>query len=155
MDVLTVSRTRQSAAWMPRWHLAVGVLATVVFLATGQYMDRFLEHLQGMEPGPRLLYRTRHIFILLVALLNLALGTYAQPHSNARCRACQYLGTLSITVATALFFAAFIYEPTRGDLRSPLTHDATYAVVAGVALHLLGGIGATTRSPSTAAGTGQ
>jgi hypothetical protein len=45
------------------------------------------------------------------------------------------------------FFAAFIYEPGRGDLRSPLTHYAAYTVVAGVGLHLLGGIGATTRSP--------
>jgi hypothetical protein len=147
MDVVTVSRSRQTPAWMRRWHLAVGLLATVTFLGTGQYMDRFLDHLHGMDAGPRLLYRTRHIFILLVALLHLALGVYAQPHVHPSRRACQYLGSLLTTVAAALFFAAFIYEPARGDLRSPLTHYASYAVVAGVALHLLGGIGATTRSP--------
>jgi len=57
-------------------HLAFGLLLLVAFLRTGQYMHREHHHLEGMADGPRLLYRSRHILILLTALIHLCLGTY-------------------------------------------------------------------------------
>ncbi|MGI9067297.1 MAG: hypothetical protein ACR2HX_12960 [Pyrinomonadaceae bacterium] len=61
---------------MKRFHLIFGLLAVVAFLLTGKYMDSYLGHLRGMPDGPRMLYRTRHIFILLAGLLNLGIGAY-------------------------------------------------------------------------------
>ena len=54
---------------MKRFHLIFGLTVLVVFLLTGQYMDRFHYHLMYMADGPRMLYRTRHIFILMSGLV--------------------------------------------------------------------------------------
>src|SRR5687768_12391459 len=61
---------------MKRFHLIFGGVVILIFILTGQYMDKFLQHLVGMPDGPRMLYRTRHIYILLSGLLNLGIGTY-------------------------------------------------------------------------------
>jgi hypothetical protein len=124
---------------MRRAHLIFGAVFVAAFLLTGQYMDRFHEHLSGMPDGPRLLYRTRHIFILLAGLLNLGLGAYAFARASPLGRTLQRLGSVLILAASALFVAAFFYEPTLKGLYTPLTHWGTYAVSAGVVLHLLSG----------------
>ncbi|PYS73641.1 MAG: hypothetical protein DMF69_04235 [Acidobacteria bacterium] len=67
---------------MKRFHLIFGLLLVIAFLLTGQYMDRFLQHLQSMPDGPRMLYRSRHIYILLSGLINLGIGAYfISPHT--------------------------------------------------------------------------
>lgn len=123
-------------------HLTFGALVILAFLLTGQFMDRFHNHLDGMPDGPRMLYRTRHIFILLSGLLNLGIGTYLRARPDPRRRACQWCGALAIMAASALFIAAFFYEPTLKDLETPLSHWGTYLITAGVALHVIGGAGA-------------
>src|ERR1043165_8916326 len=45
------------SAPMKRFHLIFGLVMLVVFLLTGQYMDRVHEHLRNMADGPRMLYR--------------------------------------------------------------------------------------------------
>jgi peptidoglycan/LPS O-acetylase OafA/YrhL len=122
-------------------HLAFGALLILAFLLTGQFMDRFHNHLEGMPDGPRMLYRTRHIFILLSGLLNLGVGTYLRTRRGLRRRACQWCGSALIMAASALFVAAFFYEPGLKDLETPLSHWGTYAIVAGVALHIISGVG--------------
>jgi hypothetical protein len=122
-----------------RAHLIFGAILVVVFLLTGQYMDKFYHHLRDMPDGPRMLYRTRHIFILLSGLLNLGIGTYIQQRSPLRGRICQWCGSGVIALAALLFVAAFFYEPTLANLKTPLSHWGMYAIVAGVALHLLSG----------------
>lgn len=124
---------------MRRYHLVVGLLALALFLGTGQYMDVFLGHLRNMADGPRLLYRTRHIFILLTALIHLVLATYVQRGGSGTARTVRWVGSALVTSATALFLAGFVYEPLRGDLRTPFSHWATYAIVAGVGLHVVAG----------------
>ena len=124
---------------MKRSHLIFGAILVVVFLLTGQYMDKFYHHLRDMPDGPRMLYRTRHIFILLSGLLNLGIGTYIQQRRALRGRICQWSGSGLIALAALLFVAAFFYEPTLANLKTPLSHWGMYAIVAGVALHLLSG----------------
>jgi len=126
---------------MKRFHLIFGLLVVIVFLLTGQYMDRYFNHLEGMPDGPRLLYRTRHIFILLAGLLNLGLGTYFRSRELPGRRMMQVFGSALIVVATSLFVAAFFYEPKLVDLETPLSHWGMYAIVAGTLLHLLSGLG--------------
>jgi len=125
---------------MKKVHLIFGVFVVVGFLLTGQYMDKFYNHLVGMPEAPRLLYRTRHIFILLAGLLNLVIGAYFVYRVEAWQRTFQLLGSLLIFVASFLFIIAFFYEPNLGTLRTPLSHWGAYAITTGALLHVLSGV---------------
>ena len=114
----------------------------VGFLLTGQYMDKFYNHLHGMADGPRLLYRTRHIFILLAGLLNLGIGAYFTNRIHSWARALQLLGSLFIFAASILFLIAFFYEPNLGNLHTPLSHWGTYTIATGAVLHVVSGVDA-------------
>ena len=112
----------------------------VAFLLTGQYMDKFYNHLHGMPDAPRLLYRTRHIFILLAGLLNLTIGAYFTYRTEPWQRTIQLLGSLLIFTASVLFMIAFFYEPGLVNLHTPLTHWGTYTIATGAILHVVSGI---------------
>jgi len=112
----------------------------VAFLLTGQYMDKYYNHMVGIPDGPRLLYRTRHIFILLAGLLNLGIGSYFSYRTQSSQRIMQLLGSLLIFAASLLFVIAFFYEPGLSDLHTPLSHWGTYTIATGVVLHVLSGV---------------
>ena len=122
---------------MKKTHLIFGGFIVLAFLLTGQYMDKSLNHLEGMPDGPRLLYRTRHIFILLAGLLNLGIGAYFTYRVATWRRILQLIGSLLIIVASCLFLIAFFYEPKLSDLHTPLSHWGTYVIATGVLLHLI------------------
>ena len=126
---------------MKRFHLIFGVVVVLVFLLTGQYMDKFLHHLAGMPDGPRMLYRTRHIYILLSGLLNLGIGTYFNYGVTRWRRILQFLGSGLIVVATALFIAGFFSEPKLAGLETPWSGQGIYLIVYGTLLHLFSGLG--------------
>ena len=125
---------------MKKAHLIFGIFILVAFLLTGQYMDKYYNHLHGMSDGPRLLYRTRHIFILLAGLLNLGIGAYFTYRTQPLQRAMQLLGSLLIFAGSLLFLIAFFYEPNLGDLHTPLSHWGTYTIATGALLHVLSGV---------------
>src|SRR6185369_2373333 len=120
---------------MKKAHLIFGILIVVSFLLTGQYMDKYYHHLAGMPDGPRLLYRTRHIFILLAGLLNLGIGSYFTYRSMMWGVVLQVFGSGLIVIASILFVVAFFYEPTLTNLYTPLSHWGMYLILAGTALH--------------------
>jgi hypothetical protein len=127
---------------MKRFHLIFGLVVVVVFLLTGQYMDRRLYHLMYLTDGPRMLYRTRHIFILMSGLLHLGIGSYfSYRHGTVR-RALQIVGSIFITAAPVLFTVAFFYEPPLDqDLYAPLSLVGMILIAVGTLLHLFSGIG--------------
>lgn len=125
---------------MKKAHLIFGVLIVVGFLLTGQYMDKFYNHMEGIPDGPRLLYRTRHIFILLAGLLNLGIGAYFTYRIETWRRALQLLGSLLIFTASLLFLIAFFYEPNLSNLHTPLSHWGTYTIAAGAVFHVVSGV---------------
>lgn len=112
----------------------------LAFLLTGQYMDKYLNHLVGMPDGTRLLYRTRHIFILLAGLLNLGIGAYFSYRRETWRRILQLLGSLLIIAASFLFLIAFFHEPNLTDLHTPLSHWGTYIIATGVLLHVISSV---------------
>ena len=116
----------------------------VAFLLTGQYMDRFHEHLRNMADGPRMLYRTRHIFILFSGLLHLGIGTYFRYRVDAQRRILQMVGSLLATVASVLFIIAFFYEPHLTHLHAPLSKAGVIMITIGALLHVLSGVKETT-----------
>jgi hypothetical protein len=126
---------------MKKVHLMVGVLLVIAFLLTGQYMDKFHNHLVNMPDGPRMLYRTRHIFILLTGLLNLVIAAYFTLRSKTWRRTLQVVGSGLIFTAGILFIVAFFYEPGFINLYTPLSHWGVEAIIAGTVFHLLSGAG--------------
>ena len=112
----------------------------VAFLLTGQYMDKLYNHMVGVPDAQRLLFRTRHIFILLAGLLNLGIGAYFTYRVETWRRTIQLLGSLLIFVASFLFLIAFFYEPKLNDLHTPLSHWGTYTIAVGALLHVISGL---------------
>jgi hypothetical protein len=124
---------------MKRFHLMFGLVLLVVFLLTGQYMDRFHEHLRYMPDGPRMLYRTRHIFILLSGLLHLGIGSYFSHRAEKWRRVLQVLGSALITIAPVLFTIGFFYEPNLQGLYAPLSKRGIIMIAVGALLHVVSG----------------
>ena len=108
----------------------------IVFLLTGQYMDIYLGHLEGMPDGPRMLYRSRHIYILMAGLLNIGIGTYFTYHVERWRRVLQLLGSGLIVIATCLFIAAFFYEPKLSGLVTPISQPSLFLISFGTLFHL-------------------
>ncbi|MCM3870952.1 MAG: hypothetical protein ND895_09710 [Pyrinomonadaceae bacterium] len=125
---------------MKRFHQLFGISVVVVFLLTGQYMDKYLGHLAGMPDGPRMLYRSRHIYILLAGLLNIGIGTYLAYHFERWRRVLQLLGSGLIVIATCLFIAAFFHEPKLSGLLTPLSQRGIYLISFGTLLHFFSGL---------------
>ena len=125
---------------MKKAHLIFGAFVVLAFLLTGQYMDKYFNHLHGMPDARRLLYRTRHIFILLAGLLNLAIGAYLTYQSETWRRILQLTGSLLVVAASFLFLLAFFYEPNLTDLHTPLSHWGTYTITTGVLLHVISSV---------------
>jgi hypothetical protein len=120
---------------MRRLHLVVGVAGVVAFLLQGQYMDRWLGHLEGMDHLPRMLYRSGHIYLLFSALLNVVLGLYGSDgHTSSRSAT---VGSALILIAPILLLLGFFTEAARTDLERPFSRLAIYASFAGVILHAL------------------
>ncbi len=55
-------------------HLIVGLLSVAAFLLTGQVMGHHVPNMQSLPPEVRMMYVSRHIYLLGAALVNLALG---------------------------------------------------------------------------------
>jgi hypothetical protein len=122
-------------------HLVVGTIALVVFLATGQYMHWWHGHLRGMENGPRLLFRSAHIYLLWSGLLNTVLGLYLQVSGVRWCRFLQRLGSVAILMGPPLLVASFLAEPWLTGLVRPYARPAIYVAFGGVLAHLAAAAG--------------
>ena len=86
------------------------------------------DHLRGLADGPRLLFRSSHIYLLFSSLLNVLLGTYFVPGRTAWRRGLQCVGSALVAMGPFLFVIAFLREPwlygraalrAMGDLRKP------------------------------------
>lgn len=104
-------------------------------------MDEFFNHMVGVPDGMRLMYRTRHIFILLSGLTHLGNPAYFHYRKQLLNRVLQLLGFGLTLLASVLFIVAFFYEPGLTNLRTPLSHWGAYSIAVGVLLHALSGIG--------------
>jgi uncharacterized membrane protein len=118
-----------------RLHLVIGIAGVIAFLLTGQYMDLWLAHLEGMPDLPRMLYRSGHIYLLFAALLNLVLGLYLDEERNGWRQHATQLGSGLILIGPMLLLIGWGPEAVRTDLERPYSRPAIYASFAGVLLH--------------------
>jgi hypothetical protein len=123
------------------FHKIFGLLVVLAFLLTGQYMDLYHHHLREMPDGLRMLYRSRHIYILLTGLIHLGIGTYVIYRRELWRRILQLLGSTLLVISSILLLGAFFYEPKLMNLYTPLSHWGMYTVLAGTLLHLFSDAG--------------
>jgi hypothetical protein len=113
-------------------HLAIGAVTIGAFLVTGMVMYAHEPPLSAMDWGDRLLFRSRHIYILCAGLVNLSLGLrYALP-LRAPWRAAAVAGSVLALASTALLFFAFFAEPMAGREPGRLSMSGVFALFAGV-----------------------
>lgn len=123
-----------------RLHLILGILGIIAFLATGQYMDRFHDHLRGSDDTTRMLFRSTHIYILLASVTNAMTGLYLRPTYSRWRRALQLVGSLALLAGPPLFLIGFCREPYLSGLARPWSRPAIYLALGGVVLHLVAAI---------------
>ena len=123
---------------MKTLHRIFGVLVIVAFLLTGQFME--FRQVSEMDDGERMMFRSRHIFILLAGLINLGVGIYFVYWQERWRKILQVTGSVLLLVAPLLLTGAFFYEPTLKGLQRPLTLPALVALIIGVFFHLFSGM---------------
>lgn len=122
---------------MKRLHLIVGVAVVVVFLLTGQYMDYLDVRGGAAGDGVRMMYRSRHIYLLGSGLLNIGIGTYFRYHSTRWNALLQRVASVLILVAPLLLVAAFFHEPPLTGLQRHFTLPGIVSMFAGTLLHMV------------------
>ena len=127
-------------------HLVVGVAGLIAFVASGQYMAWVHAGLQGMADGPRLFFRSAHIYLLWGALLNLALGCYLLRLERGLLRHVQSLGSLLILAGPFMLGASFFAERHNPELVRPVGQLAIFLALGGAVLHAVAALAARARS---------
>jgi len=124
-----------------KWvHLIFGVLLFFVFTTTGSYMRADFPDKEAIPQELRLLMRSRHIYILFSALIHLALGVYMQLRPETGRKILQCAGSAFLFASSGLLGWAFVVETYSLQHFSDLSRFGIYTSLAGVFLHLLGGI---------------
>lgn len=120
-------------------HLIFGILAFVTFLVTGKLMRVDFPDKSLIEPEFRILMRSRHIYILLAALIHLALGIYLEIRPHKLQKSLQMFGSFLLFVGTAMLIYAFFYETYTAHKFSEFSRQGLYLSLAGTIFHLFGG----------------
>lgn len=123
---------------MKRFHLVFGLAVVFIFLLTGQYME--FKHVRELADGPRVLYRSRHIYLLLAGLVNLGLGLYFAYRPRGWRRTLQVIGSALIVLAPFLLLTGFFTEPEHGAGRTVIAPLGIFAVAIGTLFHLISGM---------------
>lgn len=111
-----------------RAHWVVGLLTLIAFPLTGQYM-RHIADVPSLDSVPRLIFRSRHLLLLLAGVANIALSN-SQPLHHA-----QRVASVLIMIAPFLIIAAFFIDPARGLHSSQILRWAMYSLwIAGIIL---------------------
>ena len=129
-------------------HLVSGGATLLAFLITGAYMRQHDPPLASMEWGMRLLYRSRHIYILAAAVANLLLGAYVQPLPDGAMHRRQWAGSGLVILSALLLVIAFVVEPALGRDPSAVSAYGLFSLLAGTLLHVQAGLRGRKRHPS-------
>jgi hypothetical protein len=118
-------------------HIAAGIAGLVAFVLSGQYMAIFLNGLQDMADGPRLLYRSAHLYLMWASLLNLVIGLRFPPLRSGTVRIAQIVASFMLLAVPVLILIGFSIEARLPGVQRPYTNIANYLVLTGVLVHLI------------------
>ncbi|HJY75259.1 MAG TPA: hypothetical protein VKE95_01450, partial [Burkholderiales bacterium] len=99
--------------------------------------------------GPRLFFRSAHIYLLWGALLNLLLGCYLARVGRGVLRHVQSLGSLLILAGPFMLAASFFAEQHNPELDRPVGQLAIFLALGGVVLHAVAALVAHTKTGAT------
>lgn len=120
---------------MRRAHLISGIAMVAAFIASGAYL-RWGVDLGAVGPEPRLVFISRHIYLMGPALVHLILAIYLRPVAGINVRL-QGAGTIFLAISSALLVTAFVIEAMRGRGRTELSSLGIFVFWAGAMLHVL------------------
>jgi hypothetical protein len=123
---------------MRKLHLIAGLLGILVFVLSGQAMRLHKPSVRSLEHGQRMMFLSRHIYILGSALVNLVLGLYLELESRGWQRNLQIGGSLLILLSLVLLTLAFVDEPGAGIAgRSLQSALGWFTLLGGALAHFL------------------
>lgn len=117
--------------------LGVGVAGTLLFFATGAHMRMADPAMVDLPAENRMLYRSRHIYLLLASTVCLVAGIHYRAADGLVRLSIQTVGLLLCTAAIALLFVAFVVEPPRTIEQVHLGRLGVFAVFGGSMLQLV------------------
>ena len=123
-----------------RTHLAWGVLVLLAFAASGQVMLRHVPPMHLLAADVRLMYRSRHIYLLGSGIANVLLGLYVVPRRNSWERGFQYAGSVLLLLAPLLLGMAFLAETGQGLHRTWRSTRGLQAMLGGTLLHFVAAV---------------
>lgn len=127
---------------MRRIHLIVGILGVIAFLITGQIMKHHDPHMQLLTPEIRMMYVSRHIYLLAAALVNVVLGLYLQSNPPGWRRILQQVAFPLIVLSVLSLLMAFLAEPAMGLAgRGWRSYFGLIGLFAGVMTHIFASFG--------------
>ena len=130
------------APMLRRVHLIIGIAAIVAFLLSGQQLGHHHPTMEQLPPELRMMYVSRHIYLLAGALVNTVLGLYLQLQTSRWRRVLQIIGSILILTSVLALSMAFLAEPPLGmagrGWRSLL---GMVALFVGVMTHLVASTG--------------
>jgi hypothetical protein len=122
-------------------HLIIGLFGVIAFVLTGQVMAHHAPNVHTLSSEVRLMYISRHIYLLGSALVNLVLGLYLQVQPPGWRRRLQRSGSLLILLSPVSLLLAFIAEPALGMAgRGWRSFFGLIALFAGVMMHFVSGL---------------
>ena len=98
------------AASMKWFHLIFGLALFLVFTQTGSFMRADFPDKDAIPQEFRMLMRSRHIYILFTALINVVLGVYLQYRPQIILKILQFLGSLVVAFGSCLLVYAWYVE---------------------------------------------
>lgn len=127
---------------MRAFHLVAGIVTITAFLVTGQFMRHHQPPMATLGDGARLMFRSRHIYILAAGLVNLILGLYLQLQAAGWRKMVQLAGSVLLLGSLVPLILAFFLEPKRGFQPEMYWSAAgLYALFGGCMAHLVSAIG--------------
>ncbi len=121
-------------------HLIFGIGVFIVFVTTGKYMRVDFPDKDLIPQDLRLLMRSRHIYILFNALIHLALGVYLVLRPRLWQKLIQISGSAALAVSSVVLIWAWYVETYQLTHFSDISRWGIYTSLAGVGLHLIGGV---------------
>jgi hypothetical protein len=126
-----------------RIHLIIGIAAVAAFLLSGQLLGHHHPAMEQLPAETRMMYISRHIYLLGGALVNVVLGIYFQLQPSSWRRVLQIIGSIFVIASVISLSMAFLAEPPLGMAgRSWRSLLGMVALFFGVMTHLVATAGA-------------
>ena len=114
-------------------HLVTGAVGILLFALQGQYMAIVLQ-VPELADGPRLMYRTSHLYLMLVSAINLFVGYYMA--SEARAGLLQRIISTTLMLAPVALLVSFVIESDIASFERPIAAFTLYLVFGAASLLL-------------------